>query len=79
MATINLFDVSVKVTNETGNLLFVYYPKAGVIEVKRNKIFAQITVAGLLEQGTRAMALANAALEVSLPERIRLYAEVDTK
>lgn len=69
----DLFDVVVRVCNHQGNVLFLYYPKAGVIEVKRNKIFAQLTVSGLLEKGTRAIAQSGGeALTVSIPEHVEL-------
>ena len=69
LQTQNLFDVVVDVHNAQGNLVFRYYPKAGVIEVKRNRIYSQITVSGLLDKGTQALAAARGGpLIVSLPE-----------
>lgn len=68
----NLFDVVVEVRNFQGNLLFLYYPKAGVIEFKRNQIYAQITLASLLEKGTQAIELQGNAdgIRLQLPEAV---------
>lgn len=72
----DLFDVVVRVCNHQGNVLFLYYPKSGIIEVKRNKIFAQLTISGLLASGTEAIRKAEGGpLTVSLPERVELTDE----
>ena len=51
----DLFDVVVVVRSYAGSHLFSYYPKAGVIEVKRNKIWSQITLQELVDRGLLAV------------------------
>jgi hypothetical protein len=66
----DLFDVVIEVRNAQGNLVFVYYPKASTIEVKRNQIYSHISLATLLEQGVHAIKSQSEGepVRISLPE-----------
>jgi len=65
------FSVVIVAHNVTGNLIFKYYPLAGVLEVKRNRIFSQIVLQDLIDKGQAAIEQANGRpVEISLPHKV---------